>query len=167
MCEILSGLASVCDDAGGIQTWYAVSTKEIASTTVVGGLVTSITMNAGKFAYPFNVEMETSNFTDKAIGERANSAYAREQAATIKVSGNTAEMIVAIEDMCKDRVTLFVKLNDGSMEVAFLENGAKLSDERDTGTAFEDFNGNTLTAAGKEKSKAPKIGESLVLALLP
>lgn len=162
----------MCDEAGGIETLYAFSTFDSSgesnydTLTVSNGEVTAMTLVAGKYAYAFNVEMETASFTDTAVGERANKAYAREQSATVVLHGNTAAMIVQIEAMCKGRVTLIAKMNDGTYEVLFLNNGAKVSDERASGTAYEDMNGNTLTFTGKEKNKAPKISSGIVLALL-
>jgi hypothetical protein len=63
-------------------------------------------------------------------------------------------------------VTVIAELEDGTYEVLFLLNGGVIVDERTPGTAYEDMNGNTLTITGKEKGKAPKISEALVLALL-
>ncbi len=166
MCEILAGYDKLCDNTGGVETWYIGSVKNIDEVTVTAGAVTSITMKNGKYVYPFNIEMETAFFNDTAIGERANGAYAREQSATAVLHGNTAEMIVNIEEIAKDRTFWIAKLNDGTFEVLFLENGAKVLDDRASGTAYEDMNGTTLTASGKEKKKAPKISSVLVEALL-
>jgi hypothetical protein len=171
-CELTSGYNKLCDTPGGVDTWYLFSTKDsngesnIDTLTVANGAVTALTLKTGKYAYPFNVEIETSSFTDTAVGERANGAYAREQSATVMLHGNTAEMIVQIESLCKGRTTLIAKLNDGTYEVLFLQNGAKCNDERASGTAYEDMNGNTLTFTGKEPAKAVKISSTIVLALL-
>jgi hypothetical protein len=173
MCELVTGYDKICDLAGGVDTWYIFATKDssgnsnIDTLTVANGEVTDLTLASGKYAHPFNVEIETSSFTDIAVGDRPNGSYAREQSATILLHGNTASMIEMIEDMCKGRVTVIAKLNDGTYEVLFLNNGGKASDERATGTAFEDMNGNTLTITGKETSKAPKIDSAIVSALLP
>jgi len=172
MCELTSGYSKICDLAGGVDTWYIFSNKasdgsdNIDTLTVANGEVTALTLVAGKYAFPFNVEIETSSFTDTAVGERANGSYAREQSATIILHGNTSTMIRDIEDMCKGRVTVIAKMNDGTYEVLFLNNGGKASNERASGTAFEDLNGNTLTITGKETSQAPKISSTIVLALL-
>ena len=172
MCELTSGYNKICDIAGGVETWYIFSNKDangasnIDTLMVSNGEVTVLTLVAGKYAFPFNVEIETSSATDTAVGERANGSYAREQEVTIMLHGNTATMIRDIENMAKGRVTVIAKLNDGTYEVFFLNNGGKTSDERATGTAFEDMNGNTLTITGKETSKAPKISSSIVSALL-
>lgn len=165
-CEITSGYDLVCDSPGGVDTWYAFAIANYDTLTYANGEVTALTLTAGKYAFPLNVEMETSSFTDTAVGERTNVAYGRQQTATVVLHGNTAEMIVEIENLCKGRHALIAKLNDGTYELLFAENGAKATDERTSGTAFEDMNGNTLTFNGKEKSKACKIDASLVTALL-
>lgn len=173
MCEITAPINGFsCDRAGGVDTWYAFSrydatgASNIATLTVTNGAVTALTLATGKYAYPINVEQETSSATDTAIGERGNNAYAREMSATLALHGNTAEMITAIENLCKGRTTLIAKMNDGTYEVFFLNFGAKCSDERTTGTSFEDMNGNTLTFTGRDTAKAPKISSVIVEALL-
>lgn len=171
-CEITSGYSKVCDAPGGVDTFYAFAVKDstgesnIDTFTIVDGEVTALTLVAGKYAYPFNVEIETASFTDTASGERAAGAYARTQAGTAMLHGNTASMIVNIEDMVKGRHAVAVKLNDDTFELFFAQNGAKVIDERATGTAYEDMNGTTLTFSGKEKQKACKISSSIVYALL-
>lgn len=165
-CEITSGYDLVCDSPGGVDTWYAFAIANYDTLTYADGEVAALTLISGKYAFPLNVEMETSSFTDTAVGERANGAYGRQQTAEIKLHGNTAEMIVEIESLCKGRHALIAKLNDGSYELLFAENGAKANDARTSGTAFEDMNGNTLTFNGKEKTKACKIDSSIVASLL-
>lgn len=162
MCEITSGYNKLCDTQGGVATVYAWNTNQVDTVTVSNGAITALTFESGAYIYQFNVEMETATFTDGAIGERANGAYARQQEATVVLHGNTAEMITQLDLMARGRTTWAFELNDGTYEVLFLENGAKVSDSRTPGTAFEDMNGNTLTLTGKEKTKAPKISASLI-----
>lgn len=172
MCEITAGYDKVCDSPGGVATWYAFAVKDsngasnYDTLTYADGEVSALTLVTGKYAYPFNVEIETSTFTDTAVGERAAGAYGRSQSATVVLHGNTASMITQIENLCKGRTALIAKLNDGTYELLFMENGAKVTDERTPGTAFEDMNGNTLTFTGKERYKAMKISSVIVEALL-
>ena len=171
-CEITSGYNKVCDSPGGVDTFYAFAVKDstgasnYATFTQANGEVTALTLVTGKFAFPFNVEMETASFTDTGAGERTAGAYSRTQAGTAMLHGNTAAMITDIEAMGKGRHAIIAKMNDGTYEIFFMENGAKVTDERATGTAYEDMNGTTLTFAGKEKTKACKISSTIVLALL-
>ena len=171
-CEITSGYNKVCDSPGGVNTFYAFPVKDssgesnYADFNQADGVVTALTLKAGKYAFAFNVEIETASFTDTKAGERTNGAYARTQAGTVMLHGNTASMITDIEAMGKGRHAVIAMLNDDTYELFFAENGAVVSDERATGTAYEDMNGTTLTFAGKEKTKACKISSTIVLALL-
>lgn len=171
-CEITTGYDKVCDSPGGVATLYAFPVKDsngvscYDTLTYTAGAITALTLVAGKYAFPFNVEIETATFNDKGIGERAAGAYAREQSATNILHGNTASMIVEIEALNKGRHALIHKLNDDTYEILFMVNGAKVSDDRTPGTAYEDMNGNTLTWTGKETIKAQKISSAIVLALL-
>lgn len=173
MCEVTSGYNLLCDSIGGVKTWYWFSLRDSSGVsnyatkpTIVDGAVTAIALKAGKYAYPLNVEMETSSFQDTRTGERVNGAYARSQTATIILHGNTASMIDTLETGAKGRVVLIAELNDGTYELAFMTNGGMIVDDRTTGTAMEDLNGNTLTITGKEFRKAPKISSTLVQSLL-
>lgn len=166
MCEIANGFDKICDSAGGVAKAYAWSTAETDTLTFANGTITALTLNSGKYAYTINFEIETSTFTDTAIGERANSSYAREQSATIMLAGNTAAMITNFEEIAKGRTTVAFELNDGTYEVLFLENGGKLIDERTVGTAYTDMNGTKMTFTGREKSRASKVSSTIVLALL-
>lgn len=166
MCEITSSFVKICDTSGGVAKAYAWSTVETDTLTYATGTISALTLNSGKYAYPIEFELGTSTYTDTAIGDRATSSYGRDQSATIVLAGNSAAYIANIESMAKGRTTIAFELNDGTYEVLFLENGAKLIDERAVGTNYEDMNGNTLTFTGKEKMKANKISSAIVLALL-
>lgn len=167
-CEVVSGFNnnSACDSQAGVKQWYVASTANIASKTVVAGAITAIAMVATKKFFPITLDMQQSFFNDQAIGSRENASYAREHSATMKLAGNTASDIVALEDMGKGRVTLIAALQDGTYEVLGLTNGMKMLENRTSGQAMEDFNGNELVFSGKEPSKAPKIALGLITSLI-
>jgi hypothetical protein len=171
-CEITSGYNKVCDSPGGVNTFYAFAVKDssgesnYATFDQADGVVTALTLKTGKYAFAFNVEIETASFTDTKAGERTAGAYSRTQAGTVMLHGNTASMITDVEALGKGRHAVIVMLNDDTYELFFAENGAVVSDERATGTAYEDMNGTTLTFSGKEKTKACKISSTIALALL-
>ena len=171
-CEITTGYDKVCDSPGGVATFFAWSIKDSTGVstydtlTYAAGEISALTLTAGHYAYPFNIEIETASFNDKKVGERATSGYGREQSGTAVLHGNTASMIVNVESFAKGRHAIAAKLNDDTYEVFFLENGAVVTDDRATGTAYEDMNGTTLTFAGKEKQKAMKISSAIILAML-
>lgn len=166
MCEIVSGYDKLCDTVGGVATVPMANKADIESYTVLNGSVTALTMKAGKYIYPFNVEMETANFQEQDIGERANGASAVQQTGTVVLHGNDADLVVKRQLLRRGRVVAFPELNDGTYEAYFLGNGGKVTGLRTTGTAYEDLNGTTLTITGKEKDNAPKISAVLIAANL-
>lgn len=167
-CEVISGFNnnSACDSQAGVKQWYVASTANIVSMAVTAGAVTAVTMVATKKFYAITLDMQQSFFNDQAIGSRENASYAREQSATMKLAGNTASDIVALEDMGRGRVTLIAALQDGTYEVLGVKNGMKMLENRTSGQAMEDFNGNELVFSGKEPSKAPKIAIGVITPLL-
>ena len=167
-CEVISGFnnGSACDSQAGVKQWYVASTANIVSMAVTAGAVTAVTMVATKKFYAITLDMQQSFFNDQAIGSRENASYAREHSATMKLAGNTASDIVALEDMGRGRVTLIAALQDGTYEVLGLTNGMKMLENRTSGQAMEDFNGNELVFSGKEPSKAPKIAIGVITPLL-
>ena len=106
--------------------------------------VTAITLKAGKYAYPFYVEQETSSLTVESAGEMANKSASYTFTGTAILHGNTPEIIETIDNMVKGRTVWIAKLNDGTYEVGGLFKGLKTNNSRSSGTAFEDLNGNTL-----------------------
>ncbi len=172
MCEMTQGFARVCDSTAGVRRaviyskFDADGEDNVDTLTISGGEITDLTLKSGKQAFAFNFEVETANATDNAVGEKANSAYAREQSVMLMMAGNTALQIDEFETMGKGRLCVIVELEDGTYEHYFIENGAKMLDERATGTAYEDFNGTTLNFSGKERTKAKKIDATIVESLL-
>ena len=165
MCEILEGKNSVCDSVGGVKKIVGFNTAD-ATITEANGTISALSLTSGKYGHVFYVEMETAKFDAKRIGDRKNQAIAYEQTGTMYLAGNTATDIANLEALEIARTTFAVELNDETWEVYFLKNGAFVSGVRDTGQAYEDANGNTLTLTGKEKNRPYKISSALITAIL-
>jgi hypothetical protein len=165
MCEILEGKNSVCDSVGGIKKVVGWNTAN-ATTTEANGTISALSLTSGKYGHVFYIEMETAKFNANRIGDRKNQSIAYEQSGTMYLAGNTATDIANLEALEIARTTFAVQLNDDTWEVFFLKNGAMVSGVRDSGQAYEDANGNTLTLSGKEKNRPYKISNSLITAIL-
>ena len=164
-CLINSGYTLPCDSPGGVAEWYAINYADIDTLTITGGEVTTLTLKTGTSAYRFQVDKQMSSFTDKAIGSVENKSYAREQTCEIRLAGNAKEQVELLELMGRGRVVMIAKLNDGTYELLFHEGGAKILDERQSGTNFDDFNGNILTTTHRQISKAPKVPDTIIASL--
>jgi hypothetical protein len=171
MCELLNGSIDLgCDGAGGARRYYWGDWNQLtsASGSVVeaNGEVTTLTMPVGKKIYPINFEAEVSNFNEKSVGSKTNSSVAWESTATAVLAGNTKEQIVLFELATKTRVFLIAELEDGSYEILFLNRGGKVMVERNSGTSFEDLNGNTITITSRGTVHGRKIAYSVFSALI-
>jgi len=173
MCEILSGFNTLnCDSVAGIATLYIGSLRDETTGaanytfTRTDGTITAMANVSTKLFYTVTVDAEMSDFSVKSIGTRENASSGFDISGTIKLAGNTANMIQQLEDLSKDRVCVIAKMNDGTNEVLGLVNGLKFNFDRTSGMKFEDFNGVTLTFSGKEKNNAPKISDAIVTTLL-
>lgn len=171
MCELLNGeIEQACDGAGGVKRywwgdWHQLQ-KQTGGVVESNGEVTTLTLPVGKYIYPINFEAEVSNFNEKSIGSKTNSSTAWESSATAVLAGNTKEQIVLFELAIKTRVFLIGELEDGSYEILFLNRGGKVMVERNTGTSFEDLNGNTVTITSRGTAHGRKIAFSVFSALI-
>ena len=93
-CELTNGYDAFneCDSQGGVAEWYIFDRKNLDAVTITDGEVSAITLKAGKYAYPFLVEQETSSFTVDSAGEMANKPASYTFNATAILHGNTAEI---------------------------------------------------------------------------
>ena len=172
--EITSGYNEPCDEPGGVDVIWAFALRDangvklINSYTVneVTGTVTDLTLVNGQKSFAFNIEQGTANFNVNSIGDKQSGSNAYTHTSTMVLHGNTGETLVNIHALNIGRHALIHKLADGSYELLHMENGAKNQSNRDSGTAYADMNGTTLTLTSDEKLYAPKIPESIVTSLL-
>lgn len=173
MCEVTEGRDNACDSAGGTRRAYLFSVRDSAGLsnyqtgpTIVAGAVTALTLKTGKYAYPFNVEVETIEASCTSIGEVAKSSSANEHKTVIKLAGNTAADIAQAAQLIKGRVGVVLELNDGTYELFHYENGGKVQRERNPGTALDDMNGSTLTITSRQVGTEVKISSVILNAML-
>lgn len=160
-CLINSGYVKPCDTSAGIAELKVVNYDDVDTITISSGEATAVALNTNKTAYLFKIEKESATFTDKAIGSVENGSYAREQTAEIRLHGNQKEHVVLMELLGRGRVVVFAKYTNGTSEVYFHEKGAKFIDERQSGRAFDDFNGHVLTTTHRQLTKAPVLASGV------
>jgi len=172
--EITSGYNEPCDEPGGVDVCYAFAVRDANGVSLVEtytvdettGTVTDIQLVNGQRAFAFNVEQGTANFNSVSIGDKQSGSNAYTQTGTLVFHGNTGDQLVNIHAMNIGRHAVAYRMADGTYELGHMTNGAKGQSNRDTGTAYADMNGTTMTMTSDEKLYAPKISEALVLALL-
>lgn len=172
-CDITSGFTLGCrDNSGGIKNLYILSGSIDTVTGADAGLVTGLT-GSGEF-YKFELFRQTSDFSEAISSTPENGTVFYDQtlnATFFKLQSATRNQVRVLAK--NPDLKIVVETNNGSTDGIgkfFLmgqENGAQLlSGTAQTGTAFGDLNGYSLTFSGQEPEPASEISGSSLAGVL-
>jgi hypothetical protein len=166
-CDITSGFSLACrDNSGGIKNIYILSGSVAGVTGADNGLITDIS-GSGVF-YKFELAKQTGDFTETINASVENGTVFYEQVVNSpfhKMQSSTRNQIKVLAQ--NPALKIVVETNNGgddSVGVFFLagqQNGMTLSGGTgQTGTAFGDLNGYSLTFTGQEPLPACEVSGS-------
>lgn len=172
-CDITSGFTLGCrDNSGGIKNLYILSGSINTVTGADAGLITGLT-GSGEF-YKFELFRQTSDFSEAISSTPENGTVFYDQtlnATFFKLQSATRNQVRVLAK--NPDLKIVVETNNGSTDGIgkfFLmgqENGAQLlSGTAQTGTAFGDLNGYSLTFSGQEPEPASEISGSSLAGVL-
>lgn len=172
-CDITSGFTLGCrDNSGGIKNIYILSGSIDTVTGADVGLISDIS-GSGTF-YKFELAKQTGDFTETINASVENGTVFYEQAVNSpfhKMQSATRNQIKVLAQ--NPALKIVVETNNGQDDgvgVLFLagqQNGLTLSGGTgQTGTAFGDLNGYSLTFTGQEPLPASEISGSSLLGAL-
>ena len=158
-CALTQGYTLDCNDSiGGITTVYFAPGEDLATVTQANGVVTTITMDATKVFYKYDLVKESSNFAEAVNTNVQNGTVFYTQTLEIilnKLQVNTRNEILLL---AKNRLAVIAVDNQGDKWFLGVSYGLDLTGGGSaTGTAFGDRSGYTLTFTGNEKELAPKV----------
>lgn len=158
-CALTQGYTLDCkDNIGGISEVYFAPLADIATITETAGVVTALTMDAGKFFYKYQLVRETSNFNEVITSNVQNGTIFYAQTVEIilnKLQVNTRNEILLL---AKNHLAVIVVDLNGNKWFLGKQNGMDLTGGgSNSGTAFGDRNGYTLTFTASEKELAPSV----------
>ena len=167
-CDITSGFELGCrDNSGGIKNLYILSGSITSITDASEGLINSIS-GSGEF-FQFELFRQTSDFSEAISSTPENGTVFYEQtvnATFFKLQSSTRNQVRVLAK--NPDLKVIVETNNGSQDgvgrywLLGEENGVQLlSGTGQTGTAFGDLNGYTLTFTGQEPEPASEISGSL------
>ena len=165
-CDITSGFTLGCrDNTGGLKNIYILS-GSISSTSGTDGLISGIT-GSGEF-YKFELTRQTGDFTEAINSNVENGTIYYEQTVNAPFHKLQSATRNKVRVLAKNPdIRMIVETNNGSEDgvgVFFLlgqTRGLSLSGgQGQTGTAFGDLNGYTLTFTGQEPEPASEISGS-------
>jgi hypothetical protein len=167
-CDITSGFTLGCrDNSGGIKNLYILSGSISSVADESEGLINSIS-GSGEF-FQFELFRQTSDFSEAISSTPENGTVFYEQtvnATFFKLQSATRNQVRVLAK--NPDLKIIVETNNGSVDgvgrywLLGEENGVQLlSGTGQTGTAFGDLNGYTLTFTGQEPEPASEISGSL------
>ena len=167
-CDITSGFTLGCrDNSGGIKNLFILSGSISSVADASEGLINSIS-GSGEF-FQFELFRQTSDFTEAISSTPENGTVFYEQtvnATFFKLQSATRNQVRVLAK--NPDLKIIVETNNGSVDgvgrywLLGEENGVQLlSGTGQTGTAFGDLNGYTLTFTGQEPEPASEISGSL------
>ena len=167
-CDITSGFTLGCrDNTGGISNLYILSGSISSVADASEGLINSIS-GSGEF-FKFELFRQTSDFSEAISSTPENGTVFYEQtvnATFFKLQSATRNQVRVLAK--NPDLKIIVETNNGSVDgvgkywLLGEENGVQLlSGTGQTGTAFGDLNGYTLTFTGQEPEPASEISGSL------
>lgn len=171
-CDITSGFTLGCrDNTGGLKNIYILS-GSIDSTSGTTGLIDTITGDG--VLYKFELTRQTGDFTEAINANIENGTIFYEQTANCpfhKLQSSTRNQVRVLAK--NPDIKMVVETNNGSEDgvgTFFLlgqTRGLSLSGgQGQTGTAFGDLNGYTLTFTGQEPEPASELSGSNLAGVL-
>ena len=172
-CDITSGFELGCrDNAGGIRNIYILSGSVDTVTGANAGLITDLS-GTGTF-YKFELFRQTSDFSEAISSTPENGTVFYEQtinAMFFKLQSATRNQVRVLAK--NPDLKIIVETNNGSVDGVGTffyigqENGAQLlNGTAQTGTAFGDMNGYSLTFTGQEPEPASELSGSVLTNVL-
>ena len=158
-CALTQGYTLDCKDSiGGLTTVYFAPWEDLATVTQASGVVTTLTMDATKVFYKYDLVKESSNFAEAVNTNVQNGTVFYTQTLEVilnKLQVNTRNEILLL---AKNRLAVIAVDNQGDKWFLGVSYGLDLTGGGSaTGTAFGDRSGYTLTFTGNEKELAPKV----------
>ena len=172
-CDITSGFTLGCrDNSGGIKNLYILSGSVSTVTGAADGFITDISGD-GEF-FKFELFRQTSDFTEAISSTPENGTVFYDQtlnATFFKMQSATRNQVRVLAK--NPDLKLIVETNNGSVDGVGTffymgqENGAQLlSGQAQTGTAFGDLNGYSLTFSAQEPEPASELSGSVLANVL-
>jgi len=168
-CSLITDVLRDCrDSVGGIQEFYVTEFENVpqANITVSSGIVTAIDCTSGKKFWVYQLEKNDADFTEVDNNSVDNGTVFYTQTLNVTLKKMTATHRNNLERLSKNRLMIIIKDRNNNYWLLGRTNGMdKTAGTTQTGRAFGDLNGHTITFTGMEATKAEQVTSSLISAL--
>lgn len=165
ICDFSTGFSLDCRNSiGGVgQVWIA-ELDNIASYTVVSGVVTAMAMNSGKVFYNYKLRRNTSEAKADIAGDVSNGAGYINQSVQLQLDRFDVAKRNEIRVLAQQPCVIIVKDKNGLLSVYGIVNGLDLSTGTGgTGKEANSLNGFNLTFTGEENDFPPGISQAIIV----
>lgn len=167
-CALTQGYTLDCKDSlGGLKSVYFIESGNIASYTEAAGVITAITLDAGKFFYKYELVKETSSFTETITASVQNGTifYAQELTLVLnKLQANTRNEILLL---AQNTLVAIAEDKNGKYWLLGKANGLDITGgSAVSGVATGDRSGYELTFSGQEAALAPEVDSDIIAGLI-
>lgn len=163
-CALTQGYSKGCRDAqGGVKKFYITEQANIASITSSSGVISAITMNAGKKFFLYEQEINTAEFTETITPSRQNGTRFYDQNFTASLLKRASAINYELRALSVVNVAIIVCEQTGNNYLLGETNGLNLEPSASkTGKAMGDMNGYELVFKGQEPLEAQSISQTLI-----
>jgi hypothetical protein len=168
-CLLNSGYALGCRDSiGGIQIAYIGNfNSDQLYTLDANNDIIGLTGSGTSSYYTFEQEMETGEFNQEGAFSTENGTVFFTQNLTLIFHKNDATLRNLLLVLSQANMSVIVKDQRGEYWLLGFQNGVRVTaGAMNTGKAFGDLNGVTLTLTGKEPSPAHRIDDISIFSII-
>lgn len=164
-CGTFTGIARDCDaNVGGIKRVWIACYDSITAKTLTNSQISAITAENDAF-HEYQFRKQTGSVTQSyQLGDNGSSYY--EQTITLVFSKQETEKRIEISSLAISDLVVIVEDNNGKYWYFGYDNPVTLSaNEAESGTAFSDFNGYTVTLLGTDWQLAYELTDAAIAAV--
>jgi hypothetical protein len=166
-CALTQNYLVDCKDSlGGIVEVYFMASQDVTSFTEASGVITALVKKTGKKFFKYELVKETSSVVENVTASVENGTIFYEQVLTIvlnKLLVNTRNEIMLL---AKNLLVAVAKDNNDKYWYLGAKRGLDITaGSSQTGTAFGDRSGYTLTFTGKEPEMAQEVSSGVAAVL--
>lgn len=165
-CEQFSGLMRDCDgNVGGIKRCWIACYDQVTGKTITADQISAIEFESGAFK-EFEFRKQTGSVTQSfQLGDNGSQYY--EQTITLVFRKQETPKRIEINALAISDIVVIIEDNNGKFWYFGYDNYVTLTaNEAETGTAFSDLNGYTITLLGTDYQLAYEVTEEAMQAII-
>jgi hypothetical protein len=155
-CALTQDYSFGCDvGAGGLKELYLIELENVSGVSESSGTLTAITKVSGKIFRKYQLVQDTANAKEDLVGNAQNGTLFYSQSVTIVINKQNVAVRNELRLLAKNRLAIVCVDNNDTYRLYGWDQGLKLTTgSADSGTAWGDRNGYTLTFTGNQREPA-------------